>query len=208
MRFWLGDGYQLQQVQCLTMDTLKKQRIIQGKKNYSVKVEDVAKLEAVYSSTAGQDIKVSMAAYWGNTRLMPREHLFCFYQKVIGIKGSLRLKNITLGFLIGKKPFFHIHGVYQIDYKDGTHEKISTSRLFSNSGANLAIREFINGENSRNSAWFAEEMLLLINSTYLSHRRQDSVITPEDLRAYTKEFFSSGYSEEAYRKYLTDLLGL
>ena len=72
----------------------------------------------------------------------------------------------------------------------------------SHTGSNLAIQEFIKGETSRTPAWFAEEMMLLINSTYLSHRRQDSVITPEDLRTYSKEFFPAGFQPVIGSRYL------
>lgn len=202
MRYWLGKNYHLKSVKDNGIATRISERTIENKPNYKIQVDDVAKLQIEWENDQGKIIPAELEAFWGG---QPKYCKFGLYHEIEGTKGTMIFPNGTLGLLLGKKPIFGIHVFFKIIYKDGRIEKISMPQPPAHSESLVAIDEFCAGIESRSPAWYGEDMMVILDSGYLSKKRNGEKITPMEFKKYCQQV--GGSDKNAPVKLITDLFG-
>ncbi len=207
MRYWLGPKFHLKSVKDNGIARTMPTRTIAGKPNTPIVVEDIGKVEVEWEDDDGHIVKSELESYWGHK--IPGAsffgNIFGLYHEVEGTKATLIFPTGTIGLLAGKKPLFGLFGGFIIKYKDGRVENQRVINPPNFTEIKILIDEFLAGAESRTPEWFGEDMIVLLNSAYLSKKRDHTVITPEEFKEYADQFGSGAEGAELMIEDLFDL---
>ena len=206
-RNWFGQDYKFESVREVDISTVKKTRRMFRQKNYTaekdinligptaghsqdsgkydkdnhpfdisdftVEIDDKAIIEVKFTHPVNGEITARFEAYWGNSELYPKEAIRGNYFEVVGENGKM-----TIG---GPDN-------YLIEYTDGTLEVYPIEGKFLSTGGINAFRAFIQKKESRNPAWYAREMMLILEGGYISHHLEGKILTEEDILEFLGKF--------------------
>jgi predicted dehydrogenase len=172
-RNWFGQEYKFESVREIGISTVKKTRRLFKQKDYKVEIDDKAIIEVKFNHPENGVITARFEAYWGNSDLYPKEAIRGNYFEVIGENGKM-----TIG-----DP-----NTYLIEYNDGSIEVIPFEGKFLSTGGANAFRYFIRNDQSRNPAWYAREMMIILEGGYISHHLEGRKLTEKDIQEYIGGF--------------------
>jgi len=172
-RNWFGPEYTFESVKEIEIATVKKTRRLFRQKNYKVEIEDKAIIEVKFHNRVNGGITARFEAYWGLSDLYPKGHIWGNYFEVVGEKGKMTIAGPDN---------------YLLEYNDGSIEVVPIEGKFLSTGGENAFRAFIHKEKSRNPAWFAEEMMKILDGGYISHHLGGKVLTEKDIAEFMEQF--------------------
>lgn len=172
-RNWFGPEYTFKTVKEIEIATMKKTRRLFKQKNYKVEIDDKALIEVKFSNRVNGEITARFEAYWGLSELYPKGAIRGNYFEVIGEKGKMTIAGPDN---------------YLIEYNDGTIEVIPIEVNFLSTGGANVYRAFIKGQRSRNPAWYALEMMKILEGGYVSHHLEGKTLTEKDIQNFMEQF--------------------
>jgi hypothetical protein len=138
-----------------------------------VQIDDKAIIEAKFLNGINGEITARFEAYWGLSELYPKGAIRGNYFEVIGEKGKMTIAGPDN---------------YLIDYNDGSLEVVPIEGKFLSAGGENAFRAFILKEKSRNPAWYALEMMKILEGGYISHHLEGKTLTEKDISEFLEQF--------------------
>ena len=172
-RNWFGPEYVFESVKEIDIATVKKTRRLFKQKDYKVEIDDKAVIEVKFYNRVNGNITARFEAYWGLSELYPKGAIRGNYFEVVGENGKMTIAGPDN---------------YLIEYNDGTIEVVPMEEKFLSTGGENAYRAFIQQEKSRNPAWYAREMMEILEGGYISHHLGGKTLTEKDITEFMEQF--------------------
>lgn len=172
-RNWFGQEYVFDSVKEIDISTVKKTRRLFKQKKYNVEIDDKGIIEVKFSNRMNGDIIARFEAYWGNSDLYPEGAVRGNYFEVVGENGKMTIAGPDN---------------YLIEYTDGSIEVIPMEGKFLSTGGINVYKAFVKGEKSRNPAWYAREMMLILEGGYISHHFNGKTLNEKDINEFIEGF--------------------
>ncbi|MBN2156908.1 MAG: Gfo/Idh/MocA family oxidoreductase [Candidatus Lokiarchaeota archaeon] len=176
-RNWFGLSYKFESVREIDIGTVMKTRKMFGQRNYAVEIDDKAIIDVKFSNFENGDITARFEGYWGNKELYPKDQTRGYYFRVEGDKAIMSF------------PYREHNMIYyKIENRNGILEKIPCGNKLFSTGEENVFRAFIKRQESKNAAWFAKEMMEILQGGYISHNLEQKELTRKEIYDFMHSF--------------------